>query len=123
MNIVLRVLQVVLGLHTLTGAVWKASNAESRVPSLAALPHAVWLGLGVVEVACAFALMVSGLVASAGRWVPAAAGFVVAEMLLFTAVHTASGSTEQSQVVYWLVVAGLSAFVALGRASLARRRA
>jgi hypothetical protein len=116
MNVVLRVLQFLFGLHTAIGAVWKVSNAESRVPSLAALPHGVWLGLGVVEAACAAVLLLAGAVGPLDRVVPFAAGFVVAEMLLFTGLHAASGATGHQEVVYWLVVAALGAFLAVGRA-------
>ncbi len=116
MTAVLRLLQVVFGLHTLVGALWKVSNAESLVPSLGALPHGVWLGLGVVEAACAAVLILAGAVKRFDRVVPFAAGFVVAEMLLFTGLHAASGATGHQEVVYWLVVAALGAFLAVGRA-------
>ncbi len=112
-------LQVALGLHTLLGAVWKVSNPESTVPSLAALPHVVWLGLGVVEVLCALMLLLPGLVKPLARLVPAAAGFVVAEMLLFAAVHLAAGVSDHTEVGYWLVVAFLAGVLASVRAWLA----
>jgi hypothetical protein len=52
------------------------------------------------------------------RWgivAPIAAGCIAAEMLLFSAVHLASGVTNHGQMVYWLVVAVLCAFIAYGR--------
>lgn len=115
MNILLWVLQVLLALHTAMGAVWKFSNSE-QAASLQALPHAVWLGLGVLELACVVGLLLPALNRSLGRrTAPIAASFVVAEMLLFTAVHFASGATDHGQVIYWLVVAAICAFVAWGR--------
>ena len=111
MRIALLVVQVLLGAHTLIGALWKVSNAESQVPSLAALPHALWLGLGGVEVVAAVVLVTGAMARPLTRGVPFAAAFVVAEMLLFTGVHLASGATEHGEVAYWLVVALIAAGV------------
>lgn len=44
MNILLWVLQILLALHTVIGAVWKFSNSEQTVRSLNAIPHGVWAG-------------------------------------------------------------------------------
>ena len=115
MNIFLWVLQVLLALHTAMGAVWKFSNAEQAVPSLKAIPHGVWMGLSVVELACAVALLLPAVARRLGKLPPVAALFVVAEMLVYTAVHFASGATEHGQVVYWLVVAAICGFLAYGR--------
>ncbi len=115
MNIALWVLQVLLALHTAMGAVWKFSNPEQAVPSLAIIPHAAWLGLGVVELLCSAVLLLPGLIKPLAKAVPWAAGFIVAEMLLYTVLHLASGATEYGSVAYWLVVAALCAFVAYGR--------
>jgi len=119
MKLVWWMLQVVVGLHTLVGAAWKVSNPESTVPSLAALPHIVWLGLGVVEVLCALVLLLPGLVKPLARLVPAAAGFIVAEMLLFVAMHVVFGGADQMEVGYWLVVAVVAGALASVRAWLA----
>ena len=50
MNIVLWVVQALLAVHTVVGALWKLSNSEAAVPSLQAIPHPVWTGLSVIEV-------------------------------------------------------------------------
>lgn len=113
------VLQVLLALHTAMGAVWKLSNSEQGVPSLAALPHAVWLGLGVVEAACVVLLLAPVVRRSLGRWVPLAAGVVAAEMVVFCGVHLASGVAAHGELVYWLVVAALCGLLAYGRTALA----
>lgn len=115
MNIFLWVLQVLLALHTVMGAVWKLSNSEQVVPSLAALPHGVWVGLGGIEVLCAVALLLPALRKSLGKLAAIAAIIIALEMLNFTAVHFASGATEHAEVVYWLVVAAFCAFLAYGR--------
>jgi hypothetical protein len=115
MNILLWVLQVLLALHTAMGALWKFSNSE-QAASLQALPHVVWMGLCVLELACVVGLLLPALNKPLGRRsAPIAAAFIAAEMLLFTVVHFASGSKETGQVIYWLVVAALCAFVAWGR--------
>ncbi len=118
MNIALWVLQVLLALHTTMGALWKFSNPEQAVPTLQMIPHGVWLGLSAVELVCAAVLILPGFVKPLARAVPFAAGFIVAEMLLFTALHLASGAKEYGSVAYWLVVAALCAFLAYGRGVL-----
>lgn len=115
MNIFLWILQVLLALHTAVGAVWKFSNSEQAVPSLNAIPHGVWMGLSAIEVACSLALILPALVKPLAKLPPFAAAFIIGEMLLFTVVHVVSGSTAHGQVIYWLVVAAICAFIAYGR--------
>ena len=115
MNIVLWVFQVLLAVHTVMGAVWKFSNPEQTVPSLSAIPHGVWLGLSVFELFCALALI---LPAFYKRWailVPAAAVCIAAIMLFYCALHLFSGDPNHGQMIYWLVVAAVCAFIAYGR--------
>jgi hypothetical protein len=116
MNIVLWVFQVLLALHTVMGAVWKLSNpAEKAVPSLKAIPPAVWTGLSVAEVIAAGLLVLPLLSRSLGQLAPLAAIAIAVEMVLFSVVHVRSGETNHSPVVYWLVVAAFCAFIAVGR--------
>lgn len=115
MNIFLWVLQVLMALHTAMGGVWKFSNSEQAVPTLKAIPHGVWLGMGGLELLAAVALVLPAINASLGKVTPFAALFVVVEMLVFTALHLASGSTEKGSVIYWLVVAAICGFLAYGR--------
>ena len=122
MNIVLWILQVLLALHTVMGAVWKLSNSEQAVASLSALPHGVWLALAVLEV-----LSSVGLVYPAFRrgllWpVVAGAGFIAFEMLLFCGVHLASGDSSSGPMFYWLVVATISVIIGYGRVRLRAAR-
>jgi len=114
-NIFLWVLQVLMALHTAMGCVWKFSNSEQSVPTLKAIPHGVWLGLGVVELVAAILLLLPALNTPLSKLAPYAASFVVAEMLIFTIVHFASGSTEKGSPIYWLVVAAICGFLAYGR--------
>lgn len=115
MNIALWILQVLLALHTVTGALWKLSNPAAKVESLAALPQAVWLTLSVLEVLAAIALLLPALGKRFSKLAPLGAAFVVAEMLLFCVVHLASGVGAPGELAYWLVVAALAGFVAWGR--------
>lgn len=115
MNLTLWILQVLLALHTLIGAAWKLSNPEQSVPSLSALPHAVWSSLSGLELLAAIALLLPALGKRFAKASPVGAAFVAAEMLLFCVVHFASGATEHGEVGYWLVVAAFAAFIAWGR--------
>jgi hypothetical protein len=115
MNVFLWVLQVLLALHTAMGAVWKFSNSEQTVPSLQAIPHGAWLGMGVLELFLSLGLILPAFGASLAILAPIAAACIVAEMLLFSGLHVSSGSSKHGQMIYWLVVAVICAFVAYGR--------
>jgi xanthine/uracil/vitamin C permease (AzgA family) len=115
MNILLWVLQSLLAAHTAIGAVWKFSNSEQTVPSLSAIPHGVWLGMSVLELLCAVALVLPALHKPLGFAVPIAAAVIAAEMLLFCVLHIFSGDPNYGPMVYWLVVAAICAFIAYGR--------
>lgn len=116
MNIFLWILQILLALHTAMGAVWKFSNsAVQTMPSLSAIPQAVWLTLSVFELLCCVGLILPKFKKSLGWTAPVAAIGIAAEMLLFSGVHIYSGDTNYGPVFYWLVVAGLCAFISYGR--------
>lgn len=119
MNILFWTLQILLAVHTIMGGVWKFTNpVQTAVPSLAALPHAAWLALGVVELFAALALVLPAFNKAWAGLIVIAALFLVAEMLLFCAIHLATGHGFNGQVVYWVVVAALAGFLAYGRQSL-----
>ena len=118
MNIFLLILQVLLALHTIMGAVWKFSNPEQTVPSLSMIPHGSWLALSVLEILCALILVIPAFKKSLGSLVPIAAAFVALEMLLFSGVHIYSGATDHGPMIYWLVVAAICAFIAYARFKL-----
>lgn len=115
MNIVLWILQVLLALHTVMGAVWKFSHSEQTVPSLKAIPHAVWLGLSGLELLCAVALVLPFLSKTLSVLIPIAAICIAAEMLLFCGLNSLSGAPKPSELIYWLIVAAVCAFIAYGR--------
>lgn len=122
MNVFLWVLQVLLALHTVMGALWKFSSSEQAVDSLKALPHPVWLGLIPLELLCAAALFVPLFYRPLGRFAPIAAGVIAAEMLFFSAMHLLSGVPAHGEMIYWLVVAAFCSFIAVGRVKLSPLR-
>jgi hypothetical protein len=115
MNILLWVFQVLLAVHTAMGAVWKFSNSEQTVPSLAAIPHGVWLGLSVFELFFALALILPVFSKRLGILAPVAAVCIASVMLLYCGLHLYSGDANHGQMIYWLVVAAICAFIAYGR--------
>jgi hypothetical protein len=115
-NILLWILQILLALHTFIGAVWKYSNTERTVASLQAIPHGLWMALIVLEILCSFGLVLPAFFSKpVRRIVPVGAACIVAEMLLFSAVHVVSGAHEYDHLAYWLAVAAVGSFVAYGR--------
>jgi len=115
MNILLWVLQILLALHTVMGAVWKFSNSEQTVPSLKAIPHGLWLSLSGFELLCSLGLVLPLFYRPLAIVAPVAAIGVAAEMLLFCGLHLASGEANYGPLIYWLVVALVAAFIAYGR--------
>ena len=118
MNIVLWVLQILLALHTVMGAGWKFSNSEQAVPALAAIPHGVWLAMGVFELLCSVGLILPAFNRPLAVLAPIAAVCIGADMLLFCGLHIHSGDTNNGQLIFWLVVAALCAFIVYGRLAL-----
>ncbi|PYE87343.1 DoxX family protein [Phyllobacterium leguminum] len=118
MNILLWVLQVLLALHTATGAVWKFSNPAQTMPSLSAIPPSVWLGMSIIELFCALGLVLPIFYKPLAFLVPLAAIVIAAEMLAFCGLHIASGDKSYGPMIYWLVVAAVCAFIAYGRFAL-----
>ena len=114
MNILLWVLQILLALHTIAGAVWKFSNPE-QAAFLKTIPHGVWLAMGVVELLCALSLILPAFIKRTGILIPIAATCITVEMLAFCLLNIFSGDINISHLIYWTVVALLSAFIANGR--------
>jgi len=115
MNMLLWVLQVLLALHTIMGAVWKFSNSEQTVPSLSAIPHGVWLGMSGVELILSLGLVLPAIFKPLAIAAPTAAALIAAQMLVFCGIALGSGIASPGELIYWLVVAVISAFIAYGR--------
>ena len=116
MNILLWVLQILFALHSAIGAVWKFSHsAEQTMPSLKAIPHGVWLTMGVFDLLISLCLILPAFYKPLAILVPIAAVCIVVEMLLLCVVHLRSGDANRGPMIYWLVVAAICAFIAYGR--------
>jgi hypothetical protein len=115
MNILGWSLQILLALHTVMGAVWKFSNSEQTVPSLKAIPHGVWLAMSAIELICALCLILPAFNKRLAVLVPIAAACIAGELLLFCVVALQSGVANRGQVIYWLVVVALCAWIGYGR--------
>ena len=115
MNKTLWILQILLALHTLLGAIWKFANSAQTVPSLNAIPREGWVAISVIELICTVGLIIPLFNKRLAVLAPVAAASIAAEMLLFSGLHLRSGSTEYSEMIYWLALAAVCAFVAYGR--------
>lgn len=116
MNATLWVLQGLLAVHTLMGALWKFSKGPAEtMPSLATLSPTAWMGLSGLEILCAIGLLLPAIYRPSGILVPVAAALIVVEMLLFCVLHVGAGAADYGPMIYWLGVAALSSFVAHGR--------
>ncbi|GET21660.1 DoxX family protein [Prolixibacter denitrificans] len=118
MNILLWILQILLALHTIMGAIWKFTNPASTVSSLQSIPHGVWQTLGIIEFLCAIGLFLPALTKRLAILPPIAALIIVVEMLGYIGLSFYSGDTNYSHSIYWLTVAAISAFIAYGRLEL-----
>lgn len=115
MNATLWVLQVLLALHTATGAVWKFSNSEQTVPSLAAIPHGVWIAMSIFELLCSLGLILPAIYKPSAILAPIAAACIAVEMLFFCGLHISSGNADHGHMVYWLIVAMICGWITYGR--------
>ena len=115
MNILLWILQILLALHAVMGAIWKFSNSEQTVPALKAIPHSIWLSMIVIELLCSVGLILPAMNKRLGILAPVAAACIAAEMLTFCGLYFYSGDTNSGQMIYWLVVAVICSFLAFGR--------
>ena len=115
MNIFLWVLQIVLALHTLMGAVWKFSHSEQTVPELSSIPHGVWVGMMVLEMLCSLGLLLPVFSRSLMMLVPIAAVGIAVEMLGMGAVNLCSGNVNVGHLAYWCVVTAVCGMIVYGR--------
>lgn len=121
MNILLWILQILLALHTLMGALWKFTNtAEQTMPSLGVIPNSIWLTMSVIEILCSIGLILPAFSKSLGKLAPIAAICIAVEMLIFSGIHIYFYSLDPgySPIIYWLVVSIICAFIAYGRSVL-----
>ena len=119
MNILLWTLQILLALHTVIGAGWKLMNSEAVVRSLPTIPHGVWLSFATVEVLCAVGLVIPMTRPQLGALVPMAGAVIAVEMLGFSWLSLRSGTGQTSELVYFLLVAGVCAVIVARRLLIA----
>lgn len=115
MNIFFWILQILLAFHTIMGALWKFSNPAQTVLSLQSIPHGAWLTMAVVELLCSVGLVLPAFSKRLGILTPIAAGLIALEMLVFSGLDIFSTHPDYNHMIYWLVVAVISAFIAYGR--------
>jgi hypothetical protein len=120
MNAFLLVIQILLALHTIMGAVWKFSNPEQLAALLGIIPHSVWIVLSVFEILCALALIVAVFKQRLAKWGVIGAAGVAAEMLVFCGINLSSATPWYGGVIYWLVVAAFCGILIYGRLVLKR---
>lgn len=123
MNIVLWILQVLVGLYTVMGALWRFFNyqAEAKnIASLAALPAWAWALINLFEIACALILILPGLLRRKGLVGQAAAALAV-ELCLVTALHVryfGFHPAATNPATWSFGLGAVAAFVAYGRLKL-----
>ena len=118
MNVILWILQIILAIHTLMGAVWKFSNSEQTIEAFKVIPHYIWISMSITEILCTLILILVIFIKSLGKLVPLAGIFIVFEMLLYIALSLYYGGDDTGEIVYWVVVAAITSFFAYSRYSL-----
>jgi uncharacterized membrane protein len=116
MHALLWVLQVLAAL--LYGAsgimkVFMLDTVREGVPSFGALPREAWMALGILELACAVALVVPAALRRKPALTVLAATVLAAESLVFIGVHVKYG--EIASIVMSGTLGLLMAFIAYGR--------
>jgi hypothetical protein len=107
MNILLWVLQIMLGLYYLMGGSWMLKNIPGAW--LKILPKPVWMALGLLQILFALGMALSGLIGQP-QLIPIAAIGVAVETLLVVVI------TKNFKGALWVVIPALAAlFVAYGR--------
>lgn len=124
MNILLWVLQVIVGIYCIMGAMWRFLNYEEmgkEIASLQALSYGVWNGIGFIEVACAVGLILPGVLNMNSLLTPVAAILLAVEMLMLTCFHAnfyGLTMAPTNPAMWTLMLSILSGFIAYGRYKL-----
>lgn len=121
MNILLWILQTLIALFCIMGALWRFSNYEQaakEIASIKALSHGMWNAIGVFEIVCAMGLILPGAFEMKPILTPIAAVCLTVEMLLITGLHARFFGFQlkpTNPALWTILLAALSAFVAYGR--------
>jgi hypothetical protein len=119
MNILLWVLQIVLGLLCIAGGafkIFKIEDLQTTVASMRALPHALWAFIGAFECLAGLSLVLPGAINVLPGLTPIAAAAVAVESVLVTALYIYYG--DSAPVTYTVAMAIMAAFIAYGRFAL-----
>ncbi len=111
MNVLLWILQVLLGLYYMLGGKWLITELPADM--LRVLPRTAWLALGVLQVLFGLGLILPGLLKKWPKATPVCAAAAAVETVAAAAAVTGFPG------LWWAVIPGLLAlFVAYGRAKL-----
>ena len=119
MSLVLWILQVVLALLYLPAGAMKVFTLEKvqeQFPSMKALPKAVWIASGILEMVCSVGLIVPSAFHVQPMLTPGAAAVLAIEAVLLTGRHVKW--KETSPAISSGIFAAAAAFIAYGRIAL-----
>ena len=120
MNVLLWVLQILLTLWNMIGAIYMVNNYENlaKVWALNALPKPTWIALGVLQALFALGLVLPGVVREFPKLIPISAACLAVISLMGIGLYVSYAGFPG---MLWAVVpAILAAFVAYGRFVLVR---
>jgi uncharacterized membrane protein YphA (DoxX/SURF4 family) len=120
MNILLWVLQVLAALVYAASGTMKVflfDKISGDVQSFGALPRAVWMALGILELVCVVGLIVPGALDWLPRLTVLAAALLAIESLIFIWVHVQYRETPP--LILSAVLGLFMTFIAYGRIVLA----
>src|ERR1700722_4025154 len=102
MNILLWVLQILLGLYYLMGGIW----IVSKIPGvwLKLLPKPAWMALGLLQILFALGLVLPGVIGMSPKLTPIAAVGIVIETVLVAVL-----TKPKFQGALWVIVPALLA--------------
>lgn len=123
MNILLWVLQVLVAVYCIMGAVWRFTNFDQakKVPSIKAFPRWVWNVIGVFEIVCSLGLVLPGALSYRADVIGCVATALAVEQFLISALHVKHFGFKlkaTNPAVWTFVLCLLVAFVAFGRTEL-----
>mgnify|MGYP001073993197 FL=1 len=121
MFIIIWVLQIIVALFCIMGAVWRYKNfeiASKDVASISALSQSTWNAIGLFEMIAAALLILPGLLGILGFLTPLAALALAIELGLLTLHHMRHMGTklQATNPALWSgIIAILAAIIALAR--------
>ena len=117
MNVILWIIQIVLGLFFIAGGAYKVFKTDEMPAYLRYIPQGLWKALGIVELLGGIALLVPGTMIGVPRLTALAAAVLAVESLILAAIYGRQSIklSGANPFVYAVPMAALAAFVAWGR--------